>query len=87
MPNCTSCGNEIPEGQGRSCSMCYGDIGHGRDGYYQEWADREIARAQEKEMEERQYAEYIEQCMQEEIRKEETRKQFLKEYEKEEAGI
>jgi len=46
MPHCTSCGSEIPEGQGRSCSMCYGDIGHGRDGYYQAWAeeqDRQMA--------------------------------------------
>jgi hypothetical protein len=37
MPYCSSCGSEIPEGQGKSCSMCYGDIGHGSDGYYQEW--------------------------------------------------
>jgi len=21
--------------------MCYGDIDHGRDGYYREWAERE----------------------------------------------
>ena len=38
MPYCTSCGNRIPEGQGKSCSMCYGDIAHGSDGYYEEWA-------------------------------------------------
>lgn len=38
MPCCTSCGSEIPEGQGSSCSMCYGDINHGHDGYYEEWA-------------------------------------------------
>lgn len=38
MPSCSSCGSEIPEGQGSSCSMCYGDIGHGNDGYYEEWA-------------------------------------------------
>ena len=41
MPNCTSCGSSIPEGQGKSCSMCYGDINHGSDGYYQDWADRQ----------------------------------------------
>jgi len=41
MPNCTSCGSSIPEGQGSSCSMCYGDIAHGSDGYYQEWADQQ----------------------------------------------
>lgn len=36
--HCTSCGLPIPDGQGDSCSMCYGDIGHGTDGYYEEWA-------------------------------------------------
>jgi hypothetical protein len=39
MPYCTSCGSPIPEGQGSSCSMCYGDVGYGRDGYYQEWME------------------------------------------------
>ena len=38
MPYCSSCGSEIPEGQGSSCSMCYGDIAYGRDGYYEQWA-------------------------------------------------
>ena len=38
MPNCTSCGSPIPDGQGKSCSMCYGDIAHGTDGYYEDWA-------------------------------------------------
>jgi hypothetical protein len=38
MPNCTSCGSSIPNGQGSSCSMCYGDISHGSDGYYEQWA-------------------------------------------------
>jgi hypothetical protein len=37
MPYCTSCGSQIPEGQGKSCSMCYGDIGYGSDGYYEEF--------------------------------------------------
>jgi len=37
MPNCTSCGSPIPEGQGKSCSMCYGDVQHGTDGYYEDW--------------------------------------------------
>jgi hypothetical protein len=41
MPYCTSCGREIPEGQGSSCSMCYGDIDHGRDGYYRDWLDEQ----------------------------------------------
>ena len=41
MPSCSSCGLPIPEGQGSSCSMCYGDIDHGRDGYYREWAEEQ----------------------------------------------
>lgn len=41
MPNCTSCGSPIPEGQGKSCSMCYGDISHGKDGYYSDWAEEQ----------------------------------------------
>ena len=47
MANCTSCGSSIPDGQGRSCSMCYGDIGHGRDGYYFEWALEQERKAAE----------------------------------------
>jgi len=39
MNSCTSCGSEIPDEQ-RSCSMCYGDIAHGKDGYYEEWTRR-----------------------------------------------
>ncbi len=58
MPNCTSCGERIPEGQGGSCSMCYGDIAHGRDGYY--------------EQEEEQWRRVVEeQASQEEYRREE----------------
>ena len=38
MPYCISCGSYIPEGQGKSCSMCYGDIAYGKDGYYEQWA-------------------------------------------------
>lgn len=45
---CTSCGSPIPDGQGKSCSMCYGDIDYGRDGYYRQWAE-----SQEREYEER----------------------------------
>lgn len=42
MGNCTSCGSEIPDDQGSSCSMCYGDIEHGHDGYYEEWAKEQF---------------------------------------------
>lgn len=36
---CTSCGNPIPDGQGKSCSMCYGDLYWGKDGYYLDWLE------------------------------------------------
>ncbi len=42
MGSCSSCGSPIPDGQGSSCSMCYGDIGHGSDGYYQQWAEEQM---------------------------------------------
>lgn len=49
MPNCTSCGSEIPEGQGNSCSMCMGDIGHGTDGYYQQWAEEQARQSHQEQ--------------------------------------
>lgn len=52
MNYCTSCGSPIPDGQGSSCSMCYGDIAYGTDGYYEEWAKEWIRREEEKHMEE-----------------------------------
>jgi hypothetical protein len=39
--HCTSCGAPIPPGQGKSCSMCYGDIDHGRDGYYRRYIEEQ----------------------------------------------
>jgi len=48
----SKCGREIPEGQGKSCSMCYGDIAYGKDGYYQQWVEeqeRELENQKEKE--------------------------------------
>lgn len=40
--NCVMCGSPIPKDQGsRTCSMCYGDIAHGKDGYYREWAEQQ----------------------------------------------
>lgn len=42
MKHCVQCGLSIPDNQGSStCSMCYGDIDHGKDGYYREWAERQ----------------------------------------------
>ena len=38
---CVMCGLPIPRDQGsETCSMCYGDIDHGKDGYYREWAEQ-----------------------------------------------
>ena len=53
MASCVMCGSPIPDDQGSSsCSMCYGDIGHGKDGYYEEWArgvEEEAEQQQEQE--------------------------------------
>jgi len=46
MNYCTSCGNPIPDGQGKSCSMCFGDVNHGRDGYYQKWMEDQLDKEQ-----------------------------------------
>lgn len=52
MKYCVDCGSPIPDNQGsKTCSMCYGDIYHGKDGYYYEWAEKEIER-QEREKQE-----------------------------------
>ena len=29
----------IPLGQGKSCSMCYGDVDYGSDGYYKQYLE------------------------------------------------
>jgi hypothetical protein len=42
MAYCSSCGSPIPDDQGSSCSMCYGDIAHGQDGYYEDWAREQM---------------------------------------------
>ena len=36
------CGSPLPDNQGSStCSMCYGDIDHGHDGYYRDRMEQE----------------------------------------------
>lgn len=47
MKHCTSCGSPIPNGQGKSCSMCYGDPAWGRDGYYQHYLDEQARQAEQ----------------------------------------
>ena len=47
--NCVMCGSPIPDNQGsRTCSMCYGDPQHGKDGYYQEYLDAQYAEEQKR---------------------------------------
>lgn len=52
MATCSSCGLEIPDGQGSSCSMCYGDIAYGNDGYYRLLMEDMERQSREKEDEE-----------------------------------
>ena len=48
MAYCIQCSVAIPDNQGsRTCSMCYGDIDHGKDGYYRQWLEDEERRAEE----------------------------------------
>jgi hypothetical protein len=51
MKNCSMCGSPIPDGQ-KVCSMCYGDIDYGGDGYYREWAENEMRRQEQEQQEE-----------------------------------
>ncbi len=53
MASCVQCASNIPEGQ-RTCSMCYGDPDHGRDGYYQRWIDDQRQEEEERQQEEQQ---------------------------------
>ena len=58
MLYCTSCGSPIPEGQGKSCSMCYGDLDYGRDGYYRAEVERDMQRQAEHEQAEHEQADH-----------------------------
>ena len=57
MPWCSGCGSPIPEGQGSSCSMCYGDPYYGSDGYYMDMLEQEEKAHKEQEEAERQQME------------------------------
>lgn len=63
MSYCVQCGSPLPENQGsKTCSMCYGQVEHGRDGYYREWLEQawlDDQRAEEERIEqERRRSEY-----------------------------
>uniref|UniRef100_A0A6M3L971 Uncharacterized protein n=1 Tax=viral metagenome TaxID=1070528 RepID=A0A6M3L971_9ZZZZ len=48
MARCQMCGSPIPDKQ-KICSMCYGDIGYGSDGYAEKWALEQMRIQQEEE--------------------------------------
>lgn len=55
MASCVMCGSHIPDNQGsKTCSMCYGDPSHGKDGYYQEYLERQEREEQERRREQEQ---------------------------------
>jgi hypothetical protein len=60
MPKyCVMCGSPIPDNQGsNTCSMCYGDPDHGKDGYYRKFLEQqEEEAAYKKAQEEAQWRE------------------------------
>ena len=60
MANCVDCGSWIPDDQSSStCSMCYGDISHGKDGYYEAWARRQETMREEAGIEAEEYPNLI----------------------------
>lgn len=39
--SCVCCGSFLPDSHNhKTCSMCYGDIDYGTDGYYREYMER-----------------------------------------------
>ena len=48
--HCVCCGSPVPDGQ-RTCSMCYGDPYHGRDGYYLRWIEEQQRTQSERDYE------------------------------------
>ena len=68
--SCTSCGAAC---SGSSCSMCYGDPGHGDDGYYEEFLKQQWEEEmQRKGMEQEEEMEIAHQCYLEEKEKNES---------------
>jgi hypothetical protein len=65
MNSCSMCGASIPDGQD-ICSMCYGDPGHGSDGYYEAQLLEERRRKEDEAHRDRQHDEYVEEMMRQE---------------------
>jgi len=56
MATCVMCGSHIPDNQGsRTCSMCYGDPDHGKDGYYRDYLRRQDEEEQQRREEEERH--------------------------------
>lgn len=56
---CVDCGSPLPDNQGsRTCSMCYGDIDHGRDGFYRRWAEEQLEEERQREQHAQDAARY-----------------------------
>ncbi len=52
MSNCVMCGSSLPKNQGsRTCSMCYGDVDHGKDNYYRDYIERQQDHDEQKRLE------------------------------------
>lgn len=50
--SCGSCGSPLPDSHRHSvCSMCYGDIDYGTDGYARAWYEEQERQQQEAEPE------------------------------------
>ena len=59
MSSCSMCGSALPSDQGsNTCSMCYGDPDHGKDGYYNDWINSQyedyLNKQQEQEQQEKE---------------------------------
>jgi len=61
MKYCIDCGSSLPDSHNfRTCSMCYGDINHGTDGYYRQWAEEQNRQDEIRAEEERMQSEQME---------------------------
>jgi len=51
--SCVMCGSPLPDSHKHAtCSMCYGDVDYGTDGYYRRWLEAGDEVAEEREREE-----------------------------------
>lgn len=61
VSSCVDCSSPLPDDQrSRTCSMCYGDIDHGKDGYYRDHVEAQQRQFDEGERMESERMEGIE---------------------------